>query len=114
MPLVNQVAYLTVLISLTQVISDSKYNRPLIELTMQDSKVSYKLETIVRKAIETDATSLDKVEAVRFEKLLYFYCALKDLQEKSASDKTFFSHTESTLDTDVITFIASTSADLIL
>ena len=106
MPLVNQVAYLTVLISLTQVISDSKINRPLIELTMQDAKVSQKLEAIVRKAIETDATSLDKVEAVRFEKLLYFYCALKDLQEKSPSDKTFFAQVESSLDTDVITFIA--------
>jgi hypothetical protein len=56
----------------------------------------------------SDAKMLDKVETVRFEKLLYFYCALKDLKEKcEPAEACHFTNDESsTLDFDLIKFVA--------
>ena len=57
--IVNQVAYLTVLISLTQAIADSNLYQPLIRTTLMNDQVSHKLESIVRIATPSKYIAMD-------------------------------------------------------
>ena len=52
--MVNQVAYLTVLISLTQAIADNSLWQPLARLTLQDEATCRKLEQIISLAVFAD------------------------------------------------------------
>ena len=88
---VNQVAYLTVLISLTQSVADSKGTwKPFVKLTLENNVICDKLHSIISLATEGDTPSLTQIYKVRFEKILYLYCALKDLQGKCEQGQTTF------------------------
>ena len=56
---------------------------------------------------------MGQIETVRYEKLLYFYCALKDLQSKSEDGSTTFG-VESDLDSRLLSSISETLASTIL
>lgn len=90
--IVNEVAYLTVLISLTQTIADteSSWTPPLAELTIQDEATCRKLEQILEKILQIgrkDASQMEQIELVHYEKLLYLYCAVRDLEKKILGEK---------------------------
>ena len=90
--IVNQIAYLSVLTSLTEAVaSDAKVYRPLIKLTLQDQRVCGLLEQIIKIILTSrEPDQMDQNETVRFEKLLYVYCAIKDLQERCPEPETIF------------------------
>ena len=75
-------AYLTVFVSLTQAIVDSHLWRPFAKVTIQDEKVCWQLQKIVLQFVDFDLDSTDKILLIRFEKSLYFHCALLDLRDK--------------------------------
>ena len=113
--MVNQVAYLTVLISLTQTVADSKsIGQQLAHLTLLDRQNCSKLEQIMEILLASPQVE-GQIETVRYEKLLYLYCALKDLQskcEEAGLNSTF--GVESDLDQRLLTSISGTLAQKII
>ena len=54
-----------------------------------------------------------QIETVRYEKLLYFYCALKDLQQKCEEGSTTFG-SEADLDSRLLSSVSETLAQTII
>lgn len=80
--IVNQIAYLTVTVSLVQAVAESPLRQPFVEMTLGDADFRPSLEAVIAIALnEGEAWTLEQTASVRFEKVLYFFCAVQDLQQ---------------------------------
>lgn len=80
--MVNKVAYLTVLIGLTDAISKHKIQDPFKELVVNNYDVCRAIEKCLIRYTDVDLTAVDEFKVVRFEKAIFYNATLLDLVDE--------------------------------
>ena len=82
-------AYLTVVIGLTQAVADADLNKPLCAETLEKETVCKTIEELVLANTSPLRKGADQMFFLKLSKTLEFYCGLLDLKGKSKVATTF-------------------------